>query len=142
MKKDKTARKQRPYPRIIAGCLALLVAAGIFYLSSIPASGMPSHSEVLNPIAHFLEYMLFAALLTVAVNSPPRKLWISALIAIVIASLYGASDELHQLFVAGRHCDPMDWLVDTIGALVGASLVIWLIAARRVKASRRRDEGV
>ncbi len=33
------------------------------------------------------------------------------------------TDELHQLFVAGRHCDPVDWLVDTLGAAVGVFVV-------------------
>jgi VanZ family protein len=36
--------------------------------------------------------------------------------------LYGASDELHQMFVPGRTAAFDDLLADTIGALVGASL--------------------
>ena len=125
--------------RIIAAALAVGVASVIFYLSSIPGSGYPSHPNFLNVVAHFLEYATLAALLTLALNSPRRKLWQSALLAVLIASLYAASDEFHQFFVPGRHCDPMDWLTDTAGALVGAMLTIWWIAARRVRASRKRD---
>ncbi|MFR0868308.1 MAG: VanZ family protein [Adlercreutzia sp.] len=38
---------------------------------------------------------------------------VRAFIAIACASLYGVSDEVHQLFVPERMCDPVDWMVDT-----------------------------
>lgn len=37
-------------------------------------------------------------------------------VSIVFCSLYGATDEWHQSFVAGRNSDSLDWLADTIGA--------------------------
>ena len=40
----------------------------------------------------------------------------ATLVALVIASAYAATDELHQLFVHGRHGSPVDWLIDTAGA--------------------------
>ncbi|MCL2632499.1 MAG: VanZ family protein, partial [Coriobacteriia bacterium] len=60
-------------------------------------------------------------------------------IAIIIASLYGVSDEVHQYFVPTRHADPVDWMFDTIGALLGASIAVFVISARTVKRSRERD---
>ena len=39
--------------------------------------------------------------------------------AIVISSLYGVSDEYHQLFVPGRTFDVLDMLADAIGSVVG-----------------------
>jgi VanZ family protein len=44
-----------------------------------------------------------------------------------IASLYGATDEIHQLFVEGRNCNAWDWVADTVGAILGATLYakIW-----------------
>ena len=39
-----------------------------------------------------------------------------AWLALALASLYGAGDELHQAFVPGRSADAADWLADTVGA--------------------------
>ena len=50
-----------------------------------------------------------------------RRIWIAwAVINGIGASLYGISDEIHQIFVPGRTADPIDWLVDTCGAALGA----------------------
>jgi len=55
-----------------------------------------------------------------------------ALGAIAIASLYGVTDECHQLFVPGRHFDVLDLVADTIGAVIGANAVwAWSIISRR-----------
>jgi VanZ family protein len=43
------------------------------------------------------------------------------LLALSLASLYGATDEFHQSFVPGRSADVLDWLADTLGAALGAS---------------------
>jgi len=131
--------KPRNTRRIIAGIAAVAWAALVFIASAIPGNDYPPHPEPLNIVAHFCLYLMFAVLLTLAFNGPKRALWISALIALVVASLYGISDEVHQLFVPGRSSDPMDWLVDTTGALVGATATIWLLSARKVKKSRARD---
>ncbi len=55
------------------------------------------------------------------------------LLATVFASLYGISDEFHQVFVPQRSCDPADWAVDTIAALIGA-----LVCYALVKRTKRR----
>ena len=130
--------------RIVAALAAIIWAALIFRLSSIPASGYPEHPGFLNYVAHFCEYAIFAVFLTLTVNSPKRALWKSALIAVLIASVYAVTDELHQyltnlFYNSGRQGDPMDWLTDTLGALVGAGATIWFISSRKVKTSRAKD---
>jgi VanZ family protein len=132
--------KSRNTTRIVAVIAAILWAALIFTLSAIPGSGYPAHPGFLNYIAHFGEYLIFGVLLTIAFNAPKRALWIAAVIALVIASLYGVSDEVHQLFVEGRSSDPIDWLTDTAGAMIGVVGTIWFISARKVKRSRQKDE--
>lgn len=50
-----------------------------------------------------------------------KQLW---LMAIGICMLYAASDEFHQWFVPGRSSEIMDVGIDTMGALLGTSLVV------------------
>jgi VanZ family protein len=123
----------------VAAIGAILWATLIFMLSAIPGDSYPSHPGFLNYIAHFCEYAIFTALLLVAIHGDKRKLWLSALIAIVIASLYGSSDELHQFFVPNRDSSPIDWLTDTIGAIAGGAITIFFISFRIVKRSREKD---
>lgn len=86
--------------------------------------------DVLSSIAHFCEYTMFGVLLANALCShmPLRR---ACLIAIACGSLYGVSDEIHQLFVPGRMCDPVDWIVDTAGAALGSSVVYAVLRNRR-----------
>jgi len=52
-------------------------------------------------------------------------------LSLVIASIYGITDEFHQSFVFGRDSDVWDWVADTVGASL--SLVgIWLFTERFV----------
>ena len=46
-----------------------------------------------------------------------------AWVAIIIASLYGATDEWHQVYIDGRIADLWDWVADIIGAGIGVSLL-------------------
>jgi ribose/xylose/arabinose/galactoside ABC-type transport system permease subunit len=131
--------KPRRLVRVLALIAAVLWAALIFALSSVPGSGFPSHPNFLNVVAHFSEYLVLAVLLALTLNSPGQALWKTALIALAIASLYGGSDEIHQLFIDGRTADPADWATDTLGALVGALATVWLISARKVRQGRARD---
>jgi VanZ family protein len=62
-----------------------------------------------------------------------------AILAVVLTSLYGASDEWHQSFVPGRAAGVADWMADTLGAVVAVGcyagsprLRRWLEAPARV----------
>jgi VanZ family protein len=125
--------------RIVAALGAVIWAALIFGLSAIPGDGYPEHPGFLNYIAHFGEYLILAVPITLALHSQKRALWKSALIALLIASVYAVSDEFHQYFVPGRDCNPIDWAVDTLGALVGAIGTIFYLSFKKVQHSRARD---
>jgi len=98
----------------------------IFYLSSIPGSRIPG--LVPAEIGHFSEYLVLGVLLFLALlaDLPPRK---ALVVAVVLASAYGVSDEFHQRFVVLRTPDARDWVTDTLGALAGAGIA--LAGARR-----------
>lgn len=87
--------------------------------------------DVLSPMAHFCEYTLLGAAFANALRASGVRLSRAWLLAIVLTSAYGVTDEFHQLFVDGRMCDPADWLVDTCGGLLGASIVRFALRNRR-----------
>jgi VanZ family protein len=41
---------------------------------------------------------------------------------VILASVYAATDEWHQLFVPQRSADVADWAADVVGAAAGSSL--------------------
>ena len=131
----------------ISWLLVVLWACAIFYLSSRTGSNLSSgffgavkewaegllnsvfgyHEDPLSPICHFLEYLVLGALLCNALGIRHGR-GKAALLAIVIASAYGVTDEIHQIFVPDRMCDPADWLTDTCGAALGSFL--WTVVGR------------
>jgi VanZ family protein len=42
---------------------------------------------------------------------------------LIIGSLYGVSDEFHQLFVPNRSCDFWDWVADASGVIIAVILI-------------------
>lgn len=101
--------------------LPVIAYAGvIFYLSSlsqpIPPGGLEFQRKDL--LLHALEYFVLSALLLRAfLKQGIRKAF---LYSILIASAYGITDEVHQLFVSGR---VFSWY-DMIANAFGASLIL------------------
>jgi VanZ family protein len=99
--------------RLYAWAPVALWAGLIFTLSAIPdlGTGLGTWDTVLRKLAHGAEYAVLAGLLLRALRSPAA--------ALLIASAYAVTDEVHQTFVTSRHGSPLDWLVDTAGAFLG-----------------------
>ena len=93
------------------------------------AEGLIGHQIDVSPVGHFTEYFVFGLTLANALRFHMKQP-VSSFVAVVVASLYGASDEVHQIFVPTRSCDPMDWLVDTIAAAL-AIAVFAIIMSRK-----------
>ncbi len=102
--------------RISAWAPVVLWAALIFTLSSIPdlGTGLGTWDLVLRKLAHVGEFAVLGALLMRALRREPA--------AILLGSVYAASDEVHQSFVAGRQGSPLDWAIDTVGVVLGVLL--------------------
>ena len=47
-------------------------------------------------------------------------------LAAALATVYGVTDELHQLFTPRRSCDWRDVVADAVGGLAGAALAMLL----------------
>ena len=105
----------------------VLYAGTIFYLSaqSHPEDDLPSFlfEDVNDKVLHAVEYAGLGGLCYRAFRWGVSGQVAShaLLFAIVTASLYGITDEMHQLFVPFRESGWQDWLADTIGAVIGAT---------------------
>jgi VanZ family protein len=91
----------------------VLWAAVIFAFSSVPSLGtdLGVWDTILRKGAHMTEYAILALLLFRALGSE--------LSAFLFGLAYAVSDEIHQLFVSGRHGSPVDVAIDAAGLLLG-----------------------
>lgn len=103
--------------RLIDVGLALGYAGLIFFLSSQSSFPVPRGIFSFDKVIHLVEYAVLALLVARALRPWPH----AAFGAIVLATLYGVSDEFHQSFVPGRSSDPYDAIADGLGALLGAA---------------------
>jgi VanZ family protein len=103
---------------------AILWAALLFVLSSIPSSSLPSIAiKIKDLLLHFAAYTVFGVFLSLAIIQTPGNASGKLLFLVfIIGMAYGASDELHQKFVAGRTCTLHDFLADCAGVLFGMVL--------------------
>ena len=93
-------------------------------MKDVQASLLGPGVDVLSSIAHFCEYTVFGALLANALRCH-MPLGRACVLAIVCGSLYGVTDEFHQLFVPGRAGKLTDVLIDCIGVSL-ITAVLWL----------------
>ena len=114
---------------LIYRCPAVLWMLVIYFLSSIPGPKLPPVSfPHVHLIAHLIEYGILGFLLLRSfLNSVGVAKWIFAAgTAFVIASLFAASDEYHQTFVAGRNGEIMTVLLNAGFLIFGISLFLFL----------------
>ena len=110
---------------------ALGWATAIFAMSSVHGQSLPPLPGFqLDKLVHAATYGILALLVRRGVGraagEASRALavpagWGSAL-AIFLTSIYGVTDEIHQIFVPGRSADWQDWLADTLGAILAVGL--------------------
>lgn len=100
--------------------LTLIYAGIIFYFSSFPMPPTPLVFDIPDTIKHIVEYTGLGGLLFVSFLSIGKKKKSALFFAIIFASLYGISDEIHQFFVPGRVCSLIDMSSDAIGGFIGS----------------------
>ncbi|MGR3310646.1 MAG: VanZ family protein [Candidatus Brocadiales bacterium] len=109
-----------------------LYAGLIFLGSSMSAEskesvgGLSINKHLISACAHLIEYGILSILLCWAISAHLKVNQIRKLVfmAVIIASLYGITDEVHQLFVPTRMGTISDWLTDTVGAAIAS--LCWL----------------
>jgi VanZ family protein len=136
----------------------VLLCMGLVFLASSDQGSFPRSSHVIAPVvrwlfpeaseetihavivfvrkcAHLTEYAVLALLLWRALHKPRKNdvrpwQWSHAGVALVVTTLYAASDEFHQLFVPSREASVWDVLLDTAGGAV-ALLCVWAVGRLR-----------
>lgn len=89
--------------------------------------------------AHMTEYAVLGATVLVPLliiyNRKQSIFWCS----ILICFLYAVSDEFHQTFIPGRSGEVKDVLIDTIGAVIGCFLCMFLSKRREKRKKQKRE---
>ena len=117
--------------RLLLAVPAVVYAAFIFAVSSVPGSQVPSVGVAGgDKFLHVAGYALFGLLLMLAVRPLGGK---GAIVALAVGAAYAASDEIHQAFVPGRSADPLDFAVD-VAALVLAVMIVLVLRRARTAA--------
>ena len=92
-----------------------LYAALIFYISSIAAPELPITGIDISLI-HIPEFFILSYLLFRAFSTKNMNRSYMFILAILISTIYGVTDEIHQLFVPGRDFSIFDILFNFIGS--------------------------
>ncbi len=124
----------------------LVWMAVIFISSSIPQAFFPEVGTwVWAKLVHVVYFGVLALFFQRALRGQTQ--WQGLLrhvqfASILLAVMYGATDELHQMFTPGRHARFTDVLIDGFGAtlFILGSMVVRRLAENRVKEDNQRME--
>lgn len=103
----------------------------IFVQSSFPSISLPEVEIIsADKLIHMGVYGLLAALCYISLIHLSRKNTLSNSPfswSLVITSLYGITDELHQYYVPNRSSELQDWLADFAGAVVAVLIIKYFL---------------
>jgi len=89
---------------------------------------------IVRKAAHFVIYAMLSFCTAYTVRQLTDKRRYIFLVSVSWCSFYAMTDELHQHFVPGRACMWQDWVIDTVGTLLGvcvAFIIMRLVEARK-----------
>jgi VanZ family protein len=104
---------------LIRWALAILYAAGIFVVSSIPGNDLPQ-LKIGDKLVHVLVFGGLAILSCRALRlqKPTWSRQAVAVLSVLATVAYGCLDEGHQSFVSERQAELSDVMADGVGALL------------------------
>lgn len=111
--------------------LPLILYCGMIFYSSSVQSPLPKSESIpyLDKVVHAFAYAPLGILFFRFFRffRFEDRIRLSIILSILAASLYGASDEIHQYFVPSRVCDIADWISDSVGGAIGTLIYYRLI---------------
>jgi VanZ family protein len=111
---------------------AILVMLLIFFASGTSGSSLPKFGAFdffVKKGGHMIGYALLSAAYFHALNNGRKPTRLQFFIAVLLAVLYAATDEIHQLFTPGRGSSIVDVGIDSIGGFIGLGL--WYLIRMR-----------
>lgn len=122
--------------------LCLMIA--IFMQSSYGSIKLPDIDfDLADKLLHFIVFGILGILtargLRKSVNKKISENYFA--ITIVMCILYGASDEIHQYFVPGRHSSWGDWLADMLGIIIMVGIYKIIIDYQELKNKKLSENG-
>ncbi len=118
---------------ILTWIIVLIIAATIFYLSSLTGTQTAGvSSNIYSILYHFSAFFLLCFFLLMAIVKKHMKTRYIIIIGLVISFLYAISDEIHQLFVPGRAFSFFDILTNSTGILFASILYFLSLYTRKV----------
>lgn len=128
MTEPKPNESTAAHPGWLIALAPIAVMVLIFALSS--RSHLPNLDgghDYQSVAGHFTAYAALGATLTLLFRSFGWSTRKAVLGAVVLATLYGVSDEFHQSFVPNRQVDPIDVFADFVGAVVGSIAMLAML---------------
>ncbi len=100
----------------------------IFFASSVPGDELPGHFW--DKLVHLLVYAVLGVLFLIPLAEArlSRVTMEKAAMAVLLSTLYGAFDEVHQSFTPERTPDVRDLFADALGAALGVAVILLLRA--------------
>lgn len=101
----------------------------LFTATTLPVQDLPGIG-IGDKFSHFFAYFVLSVLLYLMFTYQRKSVMLfkHALIAtILIVSLYGIADELHQILIPGRSAEVLDWVADFAGSIIGTLLISYLM---------------
>ncbi len=116
---------------VLAPIAVMVVIFGFSSRSQLP--DLDGGRGLQDVLGHFTVYAALGGSLALLFRAMGWGVLRSLFAAVVLATLYGVSDEFHQSFVPNRNVDPKDVLVDFLGACAGALTMLQLLDFRTRK---------
>jgi len=117
------ARERRFY---IYLSLAIAETIALVWFSFLPSVGFIGVGAPLRPgdLEHLAAYSVYGFLLSRVFGflGKGKKILFTLVLPLMVGSCVGVACETIQLFVPTRVADALDWLIDTLGSLLGAVL--------------------
>lgn len=90
--------------------------------------------------AHATVFIILALLIMTCLRTFKLGLKPSFIITILVSFMYALFDEYHQTFIPGRTGQFSDSLIDTLGALIGASLFVLIIHIHNKRHEKKKEK--
>ena len=111
--------------------MTIIIATGIFLVSTIESSNIPSSGFDFSYIYHFGIFFLFGLFLLITIKGEKETEKHHIFLVLLISIAYAALDEFHQSFVPGRTSSLIDFAIDTLGIIF--SVIFYEIFNKKVR---------